>query len=87
MPLLCAPRALLFEDLPGRIKEMGVTHVGIVPSLIEATMAAAVMDVEEDGQTGMKLRYIASGGEKMSDSVSHSVSQTYRALICAIDIG
>ena len=69
IPILSAPRALLLEDLPYYIKHLRISHVGIVPSLIEATMGA----VQEDQESGATttLRYIASGGEKMSDSVSH----------------
>lgn len=67
MPLLSAPRSQLLENLPFHIKRLRITHVGIVPSLIEATMGT----VEEDGgTTDLALRYIASGGEKMSNTVS-----------------
>lgn len=56
---------------------MRVTHVGIVPSLIEATMHAVSESVELNGDDKgsdkkgqrMDLAYIASGGEKMSDAV------------------
>ena len=67
IPILAAPRSLLLEDLPYYIKNLRVSHVGIVPSLIEATMGA----VQEDEESGhaTTLRYIASGGEKMSDAV------------------
>lgn len=61
-----APRGLLLENLPYYISLLGVTHVGIVPSLIDATMGAVQ---EDESMTGMRLRYIASGGEKISDSV------------------
>ncbi|KAH7922105.1 hypothetical protein BV22DRAFT_1037866 [Leucogyrophana mollusca] len=66
MVFLCAPRSLLLENLPFYLKHLEISHVGIVPSLIDATMGA--MEEEEMGD-GMKLRYIASGGEKMSDSI------------------
>ncbi|KAH7913722.1 hypothetical protein BJ138DRAFT_561170 [Hygrophoropsis aurantiaca] len=66
MVFLCAPRTLLLENLPFYLKHLEISHVGIVPSLIDATMGA--MEEEEMGD-GMKLRYIASGGEKMSDSI------------------
>lgn len=75
MTLLTAPRSQLLEDLPRWIRNLGVTHVGIVPSLIEATMCAVEESPEgslsgnDQGASKMKLRYIASGGEKMSDSV------------------
>ncbi|CDO69498.1 hypothetical protein BN946_scf184785.g3 [Trametes cinnabarina] len=67
IPILSAPRSLLLEDLPYYIKHLRVSHVGIVPSLIEATMGA----VQEDEESGhaTSLRYIASGGEKMSDVI------------------
>ncbi|TFK42523.1 peptide synthetase [Crucibulum laeve] len=66
MPLLSAPRSQLLECLPLYVKMLGVTHLGIVPSLIEATMNAVQ---DDDDGTHMALRYIASGGEKMSDSI------------------
>ncbi|KAG6866968.1 NRPS [Blastosporella zonata] len=66
MPLLSAPRSQLLENLPFYVKTLGITHLGIVPSLIEATLGAASND---DGRTDMTLRYIASGGEKMSDAI------------------
>ncbi|KAI9064453.1 hypothetical protein FKP32DRAFT_1591881 [Trametes sanguinea] len=67
IPILAAPRSLLLEDLPYYVKHLRVSHVGIVPSLIEATMGA----VQEDEESGhaTSLRYIASGGEKMSDAI------------------
>ncbi|OJT03537.1 Nonribosomal peptide synthetase 2 [Trametes pubescens] len=67
IPILTAPRSLLLEDLPYYITHLRVSHVGIVPSLIEATMGA----VQEDEASGhsTNLRYIASGGEKMSDAI------------------
>lgn len=67
IPILAAPRSLLLEDLPYYIKHLRVSHVGIVPSLIEATMGAVQADDESGAAT--TLRYIASGGEKMSDAV------------------
>ncbi|KAI1795863.1 peptide synthetase [Ganoderma leucocontextum] len=67
IPILSAPRSLLLEDLPYYITHLRVSHVGIVPSLIEATMGA-VQEGEEAGH-GTALRYIASGGEKMSDAI------------------
>ncbi|KAI0798002.1 hypothetical protein C8Q75DRAFT_862185 [Abortiporus biennis] len=66
-PILSAPRSILLEDLPYFITEFRVSHVGIVPSLIEATMGT-VQEAEKDGQ-GSTLRYLASGGEKMSDAI------------------
>ncbi|KAF8654172.1 hypothetical protein AX16_003701 [Volvariella volvacea WC 439] len=65
MPLFSAQRSQLLENLPHYIKTLAITHVGIVPSLIEATMGAA----QSNDTTNMDLRYIASGGEKISDSI------------------
>ncbi|KAI0374911.1 hypothetical protein BV20DRAFT_961134 [Pilatotrama ljubarskyi] len=67
IPILSAPRSLLLEDLPYYITNLRVSHVGIVPSLIEATMGAVQED--EDSGHATSLRYIASGGEKMSDAI------------------
>lgn len=66
-PIVSAPRALLLEDLPFYIKELHISHIGIVPSLIEATMNAVQDDVDSGHLTS--LRYLASGGEKMSNAV------------------
>lgn len=66
MVMVSAPRGLLLENLPYYISLLGVTHVGIVPSLIDATMGAVQ---EDEAMAGMKLRFIASGGEKISDSI------------------
>ena len=73
MTLVCAPRTQLFEELPKWIHTMRITHIGIVPSLIEATLVA-VSDTANGDITlqTMDLAYIASGGEKMSDTVSES---------------
>ncbi|EMD38714.1 siderophore biosynthesis enzyme [Gelatoporia subvermispora B] len=67
MSIVSAPRSTLLEDLPYFIKELKISHLGIVPSLIEATMGSIQEDVESGGST--TLRYIASGGEKMSDAI------------------
>ncbi|KAI0780914.1 hypothetical protein BD413DRAFT_608137 [Trametes elegans] len=67
IPIVSAPRSLLLEDLPHYIRTLRVSHVGIVPSLIEATMGA-VQEDEDSGHT-MTLRYLACGGEKMSDAI------------------
>ncbi|KAG6898366.1 NRPS [Termitomyces sp. T32_za158] len=66
MPLVSAPRSQLLENLPLYAKLLGITHLGIVPSLIEATLGAVS---EESEGRDMTLRYIASGGEKMSDAI------------------
>ncbi|KAH0583804.1 hypothetical protein H2248_009404 [Termitomyces sp. 'cryptogamus'] len=65
MPLVSALRSQLLENLPFYVKHLGITHLGIVPSLIEATLGA----VSEENEGNMTLRYIASGGEKMSDAI------------------
>ncbi|EJF65871.1 peptide synthetase [Dichomitus squalens LYAD-421 SS1] len=67
IPILSAPRSLLLEDLPYYVTHLRVSHMGIVPSLIEATMGA-VQETEDSG-ISTSLRYIASGGEKMSDAI------------------
>lgn len=67
MVVASAPRRILLENLPYYISLLGVTHVGIVPSLIDATMGTIQDD--EAMASGMKLRLIASGGEKISDSI------------------
>lgn len=74
MVLLSAPRSILLENLPCYISLLGVTHIGLVPSLIDATMGTVQEDVSTSGTT---LRYIASGGEKISDSVSVFVTIFY----------
>ncbi|PPR03610.1 hypothetical protein CVT24_007726 [Panaeolus cyanescens] len=66
MPLLSARRSQLLENLPNYVNLLGVTHLGIVPSLIEATLNAS--QTGKDG-SDIALRYIASGGEKMSDAI------------------
>ena len=68
--ILSAPRSLLLEDLPYYIKNLRISHVGIVPSLIEATMG--VVQEDEDSGATTTLRYIACGGEKMSDAVRNA---------------
>lgn len=67
MPLLSARRSQLLENLPEYVNLLGVTHLGIVPSLIEATLNASQNGADS---SSIALRYIASGGEKMSDAVS-----------------
>lgn len=76
MPLLSAPRSQLLEDLPFYVRRLGITHLGLVPSLIEATLNAAREDEES-----MAIRYIASGGEKISDSVGINISLATQSFI------
>ena len=73
MTLVSAPHSQLLEDLLHWLRYLCVTHVGIVPSLIKATVCA----LEGDGALDSKehptnLCYIASGSEKMTDSVRRS---------------
>lgn len=77
MLMVSAPRGLLLENLSYYISLLGVTHVGIVPSLIDATMGAVQ---EDESMAGMRLRFIASGGEKISDSVRVLYLNTLRIL-------
>ena len=83
MPILAAPRSLLLEDLPYYITHLRISHVGIVPSLIEATMGA--VQEEEDSGHSSTLRYIASGGEKISDAVRDSPSRDISQLTVGTD--
>ena len=73
MTLVSAPHLQLLKDLPHWLRYICVTHVRIVPRLIKATRCALegdrVLDSEEHPTN---LRYIASGGEKMTDSVRRS---------------
>lgn len=65
-PLYNVPRSILLENLSYYVVQFGITHLGIVPSLMEATLSVA----QEDGDLeNMKLRYICSGGEKITDAV------------------
>lgn len=66
MLMISAPRGILLENLPYYISLLGITHVGIVPSLIDATMGTIQ---EDEAMGGSKLRLIGSGGEKISDTV------------------
>jgi hypothetical protein len=70
--LVSAPSARfeLLSDLRRNIWRLGVTHLGMVPSMIEATFQAGTSrgGAEEGKKVGLK--YLASGGEKISDSVS-----------------
>lgn len=58
--LVSAPRPEMLADLQNNIIRMGITHLGMVPSMIEATLTAP-----ED----LPLKYMVSGGEKISDAV------------------
>ncbi|KAF8341217.1 uncharacterized protein EI90DRAFT_1704265 [Cantharellus anzutake] len=69
--LVSAPSARfeLLSDLRRNIWRLGVTHLGMVPSMIEATFQAGNSrgGAEEGKKVGLK--YLASGGEKISDSL------------------
>lgn len=66
MTIVGAPRSQLLENLAEHINYLKITHVGLVPSLIDATMSAVN---ENEAGSAIKLRYIASGGEKISNSI------------------
>ncbi|KAI6036271.1 hypothetical protein BKA83DRAFT_4160555 [Pisolithus microcarpus] len=66
MTIVGAPRSQLLENLAEHINYLEITHVGLVPSLIDATMSAVK---ENEAGSAIKLRYIASGGEKISNSI------------------
>jgi len=51
----------MLADLQNNIIRLGITHLGMVPSMIEATLSTP-----ED----LPLKYMVSGGEKISDAVS-----------------
>ncbi|KAJ8078433.1 Non-ribosomal peptide synthetase [Marasmius tenuissimus] len=57
--LVSGQRYELLADLKGVITGIGITHLGMVPSMIEATL---------NGEEEM-IKYLVSGGEKMSDSL------------------
>lgn len=59
--LVSAPRFEILADLQNNIVRLGITHLGMVPSMIEATLSTP-----ED----LPLKYMVSGGEKISDKVS-----------------
>lgn len=54
-------RMSLLADLQGTIERFGITHIGMVPSMIEATLTKSPSD--------LPLKYITSGGEKINDKV------------------
>jgi len=59
--LVSAPRFELLTSLRQHVQEMGITHIGMVPSMIEALLENA---------GGLPIKYLVSGGEKITDSVS-----------------
>lgn len=54
----------LLSDLHSNVQRLGITHLGMVPSMIEATFTGGA---DEGHKLGLK--YLTSGGEKISDSV------------------
>lgn len=54
-------RMSLLADLQGTIERFGITHIGMVPSMIEATLTKQPSE--------LPLKYITSGGEKINDNV------------------
>ena len=56
----------MLANLQENIIRLGITHLGMVPSMIEATLSAP-----ED----LPLKYMVSGGEKISDAVSMKKGQ------------
>jgi non-ribosomal peptide synthetase component F len=61
--LLSAPtsRFALLADLQYHLIHLGITHLGMVPSMIEATLTK--------NPDELPLKYLVSGGEKISDNV------------------
>ncbi|KAK7033521.1 Non-ribosomal peptide synthetase [Paramarasmius palmivorus] len=60
--LVSGQRYELLADLRSVVREKGITHLGMVPSMIEATLGGS--DEEKVG-----VKYLVSGGEKMSDQL------------------
>ncbi|KAG9127508.1 Non-ribosomal peptide synthetase [Ceratobasidium sp. 392] len=58
--LVSAPRYEILADLQENLIKLGITHAGMVPSMIEATLT---------GPDDLPLKYLVSGGEKISDSL------------------
>ncbi|KAF8610148.1 hypothetical protein BDV93DRAFT_517326 [Ceratobasidium sp. AG-I] len=58
--LVSAPRYEILADLQENLINLGITHAGMVPSMIEATLT---------GPDDLPLKYLVSGGEKISDSL------------------
>uniref|UniRef100_D8PSX8 Carrier domain-containing protein n=1 Tax=Schizophyllum commune (strain H4-8 / FGSC 9210) TaxID=578458 RepID=D8PSX8_SCHCM len=56
--LVSAPRFELLTQLRKHVIDIGITHVGMVPSMIEALLETA---------DGLPLKYLVSGGEKITD--------------------
>ncbi|KAF9649477.1 hypothetical protein BDM02DRAFT_3230298 [Thelephora ganbajun] len=70
--LVSAPRFELLADLQNNILRLGITHLGMVPSMIEATLSTP-----ED----LPLKYMASGGEKISDAVLETWADNVKIIL------
>ncbi|KAH8830049.1 hypothetical protein DL96DRAFT_1706868 [Flagelloscypha sp. PMI_526] len=49
------------EIVQGVVERVGITHLGMVPSMLEAMLP--------EGPEGLPLKYVVSGGEKISDGL------------------
>ncbi|GAW01410.1 peptide synthetase [Lentinula edodes] len=58
--LVSGPRYEFLANLQENIINIGITHLGMVPSMIEATLSSP---------DDLPLKYLVSGGEKISDGV------------------
>ncbi|KAI9741494.1 MAG: hypothetical protein M1818_004300 [Claussenomyces sp. TS43310] len=59
--VVSAPRDLIFEDLPGRIKQLGITHIDLTPSLARL--------VQPDDAPGLCDGVFITGGEQLRQDV------------------
>ncbi|PWN41063.1 hypothetical protein IE81DRAFT_304267 [Ceraceosorus guamensis] len=69
-----ASRLSLLADLQDNIERFGITHIGMVPSMIEATLTKTPEE--------LPIKYIVSGGEKMTDAVL-SKWAAHPGIVCA----
>lgn len=60
LTLVTVPRAQLLGDLREYIVKLHITHLGMVPSMIEALL---------ETPEGLPLKYLISGGEKITQNV------------------
>ncbi|TIA92369.1 hypothetical protein E3P99_00643 [Wallemia hederae] len=60
LALVTVPRAQLLGDLREYIVKLHITHLGMVPSMIEALL---------ETPEGLPLKYLISGGEKITQSL------------------
>jgi acyl-coenzyme A synthetase/AMP-(fatty) acid ligase len=61
LTLVSAPRFEVLSDFRGVVERVGITHLGMVPSMLEAMLP--------EGPEGLPLKYVVSGGEKISDGL------------------